>query len=85
MSRHNRTNHWLAGKDPDVKAALLTLVRPNGRQLRAWHREQERIVRLRIQEKLAENRRVQMKKAAKAAQQKVSGVLPARAVQMWTG
>ena len=47
--------HWLSEKEEDEAAKLLSLARKQSKHLRDHHRQQEKIVTLKIREKLLEN------------------------------
>ena len=70
MMRNNKTSHWMRRKSAADAAKLFAFARPKGRMLRARHKVREQLVRLKLSQKLAENRRKKAEKEAKAAQQK---------------
>lgn len=69
MLRHNKTGKWLR-KQGKQSASILAFARKKGKILRDKHREKERIVMLRLRQKLAENKQRQLEKEAKVAANK---------------
>ena len=68
MMKQNKTSSWLKSKHPDEAAAVLTSARKRAKQLRTHHRQQEKVVRLKIREKLLANTKIQQQKHEEAAQ-----------------
>lgn len=79
MWKHNKTGKWLSGKEEKDQSKLLSLARKHGKNLRFQHKEQERLVMLKIREKLLENQRQQLLKEAKAAEKRLVLVQSVRA------
>ena len=68
MMKHNKTSSWLSRKGPEEVSTLLSTARRRAKQLRNDHRQQERVVRMKIRERLQENERKKQAKEADAAQ-----------------
>ena len=51
MWKHNRTGQWLSGKQEEEQTRLMSIARKHGKILRYNHRQQEKIVMLKIRGK----------------------------------
>ena len=67
MLRHNKTAKWLSRKWIADTTSLMEFARKKGRSLRLHHRQQERLVILKIREKLVEDERKKNLRLAKQA------------------
>lgn len=72
MMQHNRTAQWLSKKSHEDFASLMTFARKKGPGLRKQHRQQERIIRLKLQERRAENERRKLQKSLQLAELKAA-------------
>ena len=70
MLHHNKTSKWLSEKNEEDARQLLKTARKKGRWLREQHKLQEVIVRQKIREKLLENERQKLLKAAEVARKR---------------
>ena len=70
MLKRNRTSTWLDKKPKAESAAIMKMAKKKGRILRERHRQQEKVVRLKIRERIVENERQKKLKELKAAEQK---------------
>ena len=70
MLRHNKTASWLSEKEEDEAAKLLSLARKQSKHLRDHHRQQEKIVTLKIREKRLENERQKCLREAAVAKKR---------------
>lgn len=55
MLSHNKTSKWLNKKNCEETSKLMKFARKEGKPLRQQHRQQEKLVMLRIREKLIQN------------------------------
>lgn len=67
MLSHNKTAQWLGNKTDAETENLLAFARKKGKALRKQHREQEKVVMLRLRQKLLENKAKKLAKEAKQA------------------
>ena len=65
MWRANKTDKWLTGQGEDKQARLLAVAREKGSFLRKNHQQQEKIVSLKVREKILENKRLKKEKEKK--------------------
>jgi len=67
MLSHNKTSKWLNKKNCEETSKLMKFARKEGKPLRQQHRQQEKLVMLRIREKLIQNERKKLETDAKQA------------------
>ena len=58
MLKRNKTSKWLDSKAPAESTSILKTAKKNAKMLRRKHRDQERLVKMKIKERVLENERL---------------------------